>query len=240
MASIQPDGSVIHPGGSGPVIPRRTNAAGSNESDLGAGAPTGAPLGMGGGARLGGRPLAAPPHKDITLWQWYLKALAKRPLLVKSITTGVLMGVGNVAAQGVVIVKGKQRGIVMRKVIAFVMFGLLLSGPLGHAWLKFLNGRKNKLKGQTLILYKIALDRLVYGPAFNLLQMAFVYKASGQSWNKVGKSLAATWWPAQILNWKMWPFAQFINFNFIPPDLQLLYMNLVALIWTVALSSIMN
>eukprot|EP00287_Rhodomonas_sp_CCMP768_P008962 CAMPEP_0196716898 /NCGR_PEP_ID=MMETSP1091-20130531/321_1 /TAXON_ID=302021 /ORGANISM="Rhodomonas sp., Strain CCMP768" /LENGTH=222 /DNA_ID=CAMNT_0042057085 /DNA_START=226 /DNA_END=894 /DNA_ORIENTATION=- len=184
--------------------------------------------------------LSAETKKKLTLWQMYLNAVKEKPLLTKSLTTGVLMAVGNVAAQGIVIAKGKQKGISLRKVLSFVVFGVFLSGPLGHAWLKFLNGRKNKLKGQKLILYKIALDRLAFGPCFNLLQMTFVYKASGQSWAKVAKSLQATFWSAQVLNWKMWPFAQFINFNFVPPELQLLYMNLIALVWTVALSSIMN
>lgn len=170
----------------------------------------------------------------------YLQVLKERPLLTKSLTTGVLMAVGNVAAQGIVIAKGKQKNISIRKLMSFIVFGVFISGPLGHAWLKFLNGRKNKLKGQKLILYKIALDRLAFGPCFNLLQMVFVYKASGQEWPKVWQSLKATFWSAQVLNWKMWPFAQFVNFNFVPPDLQLLYMNLIALVWTVALSSIMN
>ena len=44
----------------------------------------------------------------------------------------------------------------------------------------------------------------------------------------------------QVLNWKMWPVAQYVNFNFIPPELQLLYMNVVALFWTIGLSMIMN
>jgi protein Mpv17 len=42
------------------------------------------------------------------------------------------------------------------------------------------------------------------------------------------------------MNFKMWPFAQYINFNFIPPELQLLYMNCVALVWTITLTSMMN
>ena len=71
-------------------------------------------------------------------------------------------------------------------------------------WLKFLNSRNYKLKGQALILYKIALDRLLYSPAFNILQMSLVYKVGGQAWPQVFESLKRTFWTAQILNWKMW------------------------------------
>ena len=70
------------------------------------------------------------------------------------------MATGNVGAQCIMILKGKQKSVMYKKVMAFVVFGVFLSGPLGHAWLKFLNGHKTKLKGQSLILYKIALDRL--------------------------------------------------------------------------------
>ena len=45
---------------------------------------------------------------------------------------------------------------------------------------------------------QIALDRLGYGPAFNLLMMSFVYKLSGQSWKQVWASLQKTFWSAQV------------------------------------------
>mmetsp|Transcript_92969 Transcript_92969/g.135876 ORF Transcript_92969/g.135876 Transcript_92969/m.135876 type:complete len:238 (+) Transcript_92969:89-802(+) len=193
-----------------------------------------------GGTSVGGsrpRPLDAP---DITLWQRYLLANKTNPLRTKCLTTGVLMAAGNLGAQCILKSKGKQKGIIYKKLVAFIIFGVFLSGPLGHMWLKFLNGHKTSLKGQSLILYKIALDRLAYGPAFNLLMMSFVYKLSGQNWKQVLASLQKTFWSAQVLNWKMWPVAQYVNFNFIPPELQLLYMNVVALFWTIGLSMIMN
>lgn len=183
------------------------------------------------------RPLDAPA---LSLWQQYVKANKTNPLQTKCLTTGVLMAMGNFGAQQIMIFKGKQKGILYKKLVSFIIFGIFLSGPLGHAWLKFLNGHKTTLKGQSLILYKIALDRLAYGPAFNLLMMSFVYKVSGQNWKQVWASLQKTFLSAQVLNWKMWPVAQYVNFNFIPPELQLLYMNVVALFWTIGLSMIMN
>ena len=65
-------------------------------------------------------------------------------------------------------------------------------------WLKFLNGRKTKLRGQALILYKIALDRLLYSPAFNILQMCMVYKVGGLSWPQALQALRRTFWTAQL------------------------------------------
>ncbi len=64
------------------------------------------------------------------------------------------------------------------------------------------------MRGQQLVLFKIAMDRLLYGPAFNAVQMAFVYTVSGQNPRQVLNSLKNTYMKAQILNFKMWPFAQ--------------------------------
>mmetsp|Transcript_42930 Transcript_42930/g.67316 ORF Transcript_42930/g.67316 Transcript_42930/m.67316 type:complete len:249 (+) Transcript_42930:50-796(+) len=186
--------------------------------------------------------VTGPEHEETakTLWQLYMDANKKKPLLTKSLTTGVLMAIGNVIGQIIMISKKKQKRIDARRILAFIAFGIFVSGPMGHQWLKFLNGRKHGLKGQAAILYKIALDRFGYGPLFNIVQMSFVYKLSGQSWGQVAKNVKNNLWAVQVLNWKMWPFAQFINFNFIPPELQLLYMNCIALCWTTALSLIMQ
>ncbi|EKX53549.1 hypothetical protein GUITHDRAFT_132665 [Guillardia theta CCMP2712] len=158
----------------------------------------------------------------LALWQKYVNANKTHPLRTKCLTTGVLMATGNCGAQAIMMMKGKQKGFIYRKLLAFVFFGTFLSGPMGHAWLKFLNGHKVRIKGQLLILYKIILDRFLYGPMFNAIMMSFVYKISGQSWKGVFESLKKTFWAAQVLNWKIWPIAQYINFNFIPPELQVL------------------
>lgn len=43
-------------------------------------------------------------------------------------------------------------------------------------------------------------------------------------------------WAAMLVNWKLWPAANFINFKFVPPQLQVLFANFVALIWNFYLS----
>ena len=52
-----------------------------------------------------------------SLWERYLEANRRRPLLTKSLTTGVLTLVGNMSAQYIMIRKGKQLSIMYRKVI---------------------------------------------------------------------------------------------------------------------------
>ena len=43
-------------------------------------------------------------------------------------------------------------------------------------------------------------------------------------------------WSAMLVNWKLWPAANFVNFKFVPVQLQVLFANFVALIWNTYLS----
>ena len=52
----------------------------------------------------------------VSLWAQYLEANRRRPLLTKSLTTGVLTLFGNISAQYIMIQKGKQAHIMLRKV----------------------------------------------------------------------------------------------------------------------------
>ncbi len=56
-------------------------------------------------------------RKDISLWGRYLEANRRQPLITKSLTTGFLTLIGNMSAQYIMISKGKQTHIMMRKVI---------------------------------------------------------------------------------------------------------------------------
>ena len=57
-----------------------------------------------------------PRRQADSLWSLYLEANRRRPLLTKSLTTGVLTMVGNMSAQYIMIRKGKQASIALRKV----------------------------------------------------------------------------------------------------------------------------
>jgi F0F1-type ATP synthase assembly protein I len=56
------------------------------------------------------------------------------------------MGAGNVLGQLIMMAKGKQKRFLLKKLAAFIVFGVFFSGPLGHWWLKFLNGHRIGLK----------------------------------------------------------------------------------------------
>jgi len=53
---------------------------------------------------------------------------------------------------------------------------------------------------------------------------------------KVGEHLSAVLPESLKLNYKIWPFVQFINFALVPRAYQILWVNSVSLVWTVLLS----
>ncbi len=55
-------------------------------------------------------------RKDISLWGKYLEANRRQPLITKSLTTGFLTLIGYISAQYIMISKGKQNHILIRKV----------------------------------------------------------------------------------------------------------------------------
>jgi hypothetical protein len=54
---------------------------------------------------------------------------------------------------------------------------------------------------------------------------------------KRGLELNSTkFWPTMYYNWLVWPFAQMINFFYIPVSYRVLYDNLVTFWWNIGLS----
>jgi peroxisomal membrane protein 2 len=44
--------------------------------------------------------------------------------------------------------------------------------------------------------------------------------------------------PTTVNSWKVWPIASFISFNYVPAELRVLFVNVVAFFWVIILSGI--
>jgi hypothetical protein len=96
----------------------------------------------------------------IRLYNDYLR---RKPVLTKSVTSAVLSGLGNLAAQRI-----NGSGIRWRSVAAFSVLGFAFSGPLLHYFYQHLN-RTFPPKSQHAVIKKILVDELVFSPPFLLL-----------------------------------------------------------------------
>lgn len=82
---------------------------------------------------------------------------------------------------------------------------------------------------------RLALDQLVFAPCFVSLFISSLFVLDGNA-SQVPAKLKQDLVESVIMNWKIWIPAQFINFRFVPPQLNLLMTNFTALIWNAYLS----
>ncbi|KAK9832665.1 hypothetical protein WJX84_000081 [Apatococcus fuscideae] len=165
-------------------------------------------------------------------WAWYLRELDQKPMFTKSWTSGVLSAVGDVMAQLFV----EQRSLSEVELYRMFCFTLMSCciGPLLHLWFIFMS-RIIKAEGTSGAIYRLLLDQGLFAPFMVGLMMSLVVTMEGNP-GIVPDKLRQDWKSTVLANWKLWVPCQFVNFRFVPQQLQVLVVNLVALIWNTYLS----
>jgi len=170
----------------------------------------------------------------LSLWTAYLQQLRRNPILTKAITAAVVAASGNLVAQ-VLVERGR---LDVSRLIKFSLIGMAVT-PLSHFKFLFLDVLFGGVKGKLNIYGKLAIDQIVFGPIFTIVFYALLAIFDGQP-GKMGQLIKQNLWPTQLTSWKVWPIASWVNFNFIPPELRVLFVNLVGFFWVIILSSIAN
>ena len=83
-----------------------------------------------------------------------------------------------------------------------------------------------------VVAAKVALDQLTYGPFTNWLYFFVIGWFNGQSLAEIQSKVSREFLPIMLANWRIWPAVTFINFKFVPPALQVLFGNIIAIFWT--------
>lgn len=151
----------------------------------------------------------------------YADANASRPLLTKSVTSGVLLSAGDVLCQTLQPSPPRRSGRSYDAATDWArtgrMFGwgLLVNGPCGHAWYAALD-RLVVTTGPRAIVIKVAFDQLVYTPPLTLLYFLWQNVLGGDA---IGPSCAAaadSLWPTLRVNWVYWSAVHVVTFSLIP------------------------
>jgi hypothetical protein len=118
--------------------------------------------------------------------------------------------------------------------LGLALQGLLLIGPTLHFWYGSL-GTIVKATGNTGAIMRLSLDQLCFAPVFisTIVSLLMVLEGKGP---EVVPTLKRNLPDMVKSNWMLWVPFQFINFRFVPPHLQVLMSNLVALAWNVYMS----
>ncbi|MCO5580411.1 hypothetical protein L7F22_034277 [Adiantum nelumboides] len=161
----------------------------------------------------------------------YLLLLNKHPVTTKAITSALLTLFGDLVCQLMI---EKSETINLTRLGIFTVLGLVLVGPTLHFWYltlsKLLQGPGTTRAGARLIL-----DQFFFSPIFIGIFISALMTLEGHPHDIVPK-LKQDWFTVVLANWKIWIPFQFLNFLFVPQQLQVLAANVITLAWNTYLS----
>ncbi|KAJ8643182.1 hypothetical protein MRB53_004930 [Persea americana] len=164
-------------------------------------------------------------------WKWYQKSLTVHPVKTQIISSGVLWGIGDVAAQTITHYStvynkhpqnpqdgSKEFKINWKRVAITSMFGAGFVGPVGHFWYEALDRFiRHKLQFQPkslrFVSAKVALDGLICGPLDLLVFFTYMGFSAGKSVSQVKEDVKRDFIPALALEGGVWPLVQIVNFR---------------------------
>ncbi|XP_071849288.1 peroxisomal membrane protein 2-like [Apostichopus japonicus] len=167
------------------------------------------------------------------IWKAYLKLLKERPLLTKSVSSGVIAAVGDIIAQKIVLRDSSP--LTVRQTGAFAILGLCYSGPLAHYFYSWLDQFIPKDVSYYAIKRIIA-DRFVIAPPYLLVFFYLLGLLEGIGHTASVDKIRTTFWTALKMNWKIWTVLQFINLNYVPIQFRVLFQSCIAFVWTICLA----
>uniref|UniRef100_A0A6U2CIL3 Uncharacterized protein n=1 Tax=Hemiselmis andersenii TaxID=464988 RepID=A0A6U2CIL3_HEMAN len=116
----------------------------------------------------------------------------------------------------------------------FGLVGVLIT-PIIHVWMGVLNTvvLGTGLKAGAM---RVAIDQTLFAPVLSSIVFSLLGLLEGKTPRQIFKLLRGTLKTAVIAGWKLWVPANLINFSFIPPQFQLLFANIVGVLWNIYLS----
>lgn len=171
-------------------------------------------------------------------WDSYASLLETHPLPTKIVTGGAIAGLGDVGCQ-LVLEAGDHQDeekplLDVKRTAIFTFLGGVLITPVLHVWYGFLGSRLPGVS-TAAVAKRLALDQLGFAPTFLPVFLSSVLTLEGNA-EQIPDKLRADWWPVTKANWGVWVPAQILNFRFVPGSMQVLFSNVVGLLWNAYLS----
>lgn len=164
------------------------------------------------------------------LWSQYINNLQQKPLQTKVITSLALGVTSNLISQSISNPNGR---LDIAKLARFATVSVAQT-PLIHLWYKLLEKLFGSINSKAIrVLVMVLSDQLIFSP---LIVSFYLYLTAVLEGKKPEKEVKTKLPSTLVLRWKIWPVAQILNFTLIPLQYRVLFGNLVALIWGIALS----
>lgn len=172
---------------------------------------------------------ASSKHKP-NLQQRYMKLLHDHPVLTKSVTSAAIAGSGDFMCQ----MCFESSDFNWKRFGIFTFLGGVYIGPLLHGWYGLL-GRYVPGTSTRAVMTRLVADQALFAPPTVASFFSLLLLLEGKA-GEIPDKLQTDWWPTVQANWSVWIPAQFVNFRFIPANLQVLFANVVGLVWNSYLS----
>ena len=188
----------------------------------------GAVRSTGGGGGGGGEGSAS----SLNPWAWYLGMLERSPLRTK-MATGTL-----IASLGDLIRQSENKGVPfdVKSFVIFSLWGGAVFTPIAHFWYGLIGRVVPESLGALRFVAMMAMDQTLFPPAVTSLTFFSLTLLLGGTPDKGVDKVKRELWPTLLTNWKVWPLVQAFNFKFVPPQLQVLTVNITAVWWNYVLS----
>ncbi|KAG4136297.1 hypothetical protein ERO13_D08G272400v2 [Gossypium hirsutum] len=181
----------------------------------------------------------------LKLWKWYQNCLAIHPVKTQVLSSALIWGFGDIAAQTIthstakkhhhLQEKDKELKVNWKRVATTSLFGFGFVGPVGHYWYEVLDRCirfRLRLRPYSFrfMATKVAVDGFIFGPLDLLVFFTYMGFSAGKSVPQIKEDVKRDFVPALILEGGLWPIVQVANFRYIPVRYQLLYVNMFCLL----------
>jgi len=163
-----------------------------------------------------------------------MRCLETHPWKTQLISTGALLGAGDfIAQQYVEKVPLREHDVVRTARMAAI--GTVVIGPIFHVWYSTLDKRfVHKSPGNAM--RKMTVDQSILAPVFLVLFYGAVGIVERRTIKQISDKIYEEFYPNMVVNYKVWPAVQFLNFYLFPAHLRVLVVNVVSLFWNTYLA----
>lgn len=167
------------------------------------------------------------------------KLFTRYLLFTNVISCGSLLAIGDVVTQRIEWLdikegSGKEKKQNWPRTGRMFCMGFIL-GPFNHCWYKILD---HFLKGATgkIVLKKICADQAVAAPFFCSTFFMGMSLLEGKSVSEGAAEVKEKFLTVYMIDWCVWPPAQFINFYLLPTKFRVVYVSTLTFFWNTFLS----
>ena len=164
----------------------------------------------------------------------YIHQLKVHPWRTQALTTGALMGGGDVIAQ-VGISQHRWADYDLPRTGRFVGCGVVIFGPSMHLWYSRLD-RHIKGSLSKTVLRKLLLDQTLFLPLYLASFLVVMAALRGDSRVDIREHLRRDYMPMLMTSYALWPIVQAASFALVPGKFRVPLINVVALFWNTYLS----